>query len=88
MHTTSRPVSSTSHTPTRQQRLVAEIAITRLPPSSLSPEERADFYEGLSTLLAGSGADAAKYAATCIRESQRAEQEILEAVRGRKGGAS
>lgn len=58
-------------------RLVAELAITGLDHSLLSLEEGADFYEGLSTLLPPPGADAARYAATCLRECQRARKEIL-----------
>jgi hypothetical protein len=87
MHTRTRPVSSPNDAPSRQHQLVAEIAVSGLAPSSLTPNERADFYEGLSTLLPEPGAEAAKYAATCIRESQRAEQEILNSLRCRNGGA-
>jgi hypothetical protein len=61
-------------------RLVAELAITGLDHSLLSLEEGADFYEGLSTLLPSPGSDAARYAATCLRECQRARQEILSAI--------
>ena len=61
-------------------RLVAELAITGLDHSLLSLEEGADFYEGLSTLLPPPGSDAARYAATCLRECQRARREILSAL--------
>jgi hypothetical protein len=61
----------------RKQHLVARIAITGIDHTWLSPEERAEFYEGLSTLLPAAPSEAAKYAATCIRECQRAQQEIL-----------
>jgi uncharacterized protein (DUF2336 family) len=71
-------------TPNLQHQLVAEIAITGLNHSLLSPEERADFYEGLSSLLAPPIAESAKYAATCLRECQRAQQEIVAALGARK----
>ena len=67
-------------TRTRKHQLVAEIAIAGLNHSRLTPEDRADFYEGLSTLLAPPTSEAAKYAATCIRESQRAQEEIRNAL--------
>ncbi len=68
-------------------RLVAEIAVTGLGHSVLSPEDRAAFYEGLSAILSPAAAEAARYAATCIRESQRAQQELSAAMGTRKGGA-
>jgi hypothetical protein len=61
-------------------RLVAELAITGLNHSLLSLEEGADFYDGLSALLPSPGSEAARYAATCLRECQRARQEILSAI--------
>jgi uncharacterized protein (DUF2336 family) len=67
----------------RQQplRLIAELAMSGLDHASLSPEEGADFYDGLSTLLQPPTADAARYAATCLRECQRAREEILAGLR-------
>jgi uncharacterized protein (DUF2336 family) len=65
--------------------LVAEVAVTGLKNSALSSEDRADFYQGLSAFLAGNESEAAKYAATCIRECQRAQQEFLAALASRKG---
>lgn len=61
-------------------RLVAELAITGLDHSLLSLEEGAEFYDGLSTLLPPSGSDAARYAASCLRECRRARQQILTAL--------
>jgi len=82
--TTIQQPSHTEHPPAapagnqnRKQHLVARIAITGIDHTWLSPEERAEFYEGLSTLLPAAPSEAAKYAATCIRECQRAQQEIL-----------
>ena len=65
--------------------LVAEIAVTGFNHSELSPDDRADFYEGLSTFLARNEAEAARYAATCIRECQRAQQDFLATLATRKG---
>ena len=67
-----------------QHQLIAEIAIIGLNHSLLGPEERADFYDGLSTLLAAPLAESAKYAATCLRECQRAQQELLAGLGARK----
>ena len=68
-------------------RLVAEIAIAGLGHCALCPEDRADFYEGLSAILSPQAAEAARYAALCIRESQRAQRELLAALEAWKGAA-
>ena len=74
---------------TAQMRLlVAEIAIAGLQQTPLSPEDRADFYEGLSALLPAPPSEAARYAATCIRESQRAQRDFLAALHPGKAAAS
>jgi len=65
--------------------LVAEIAVAGLNHSVLSPEDRADFYDGLSAVLPRTQSEAAKYAATCIRECQRAQQDFLAALETKKG---
>jgi hypothetical protein len=57
--------------------LVAEVAVAGMNHVALAPADRADFYEGLSALLPKSKSEAAKYAATCIRECQRAQQDFL-----------
>ena len=62
-------------------RLIVELAVTGLDHTLLSLEETADFYHGLSTLLPPPGSEAARYAATCLRECQRARQEILNVLR-------
>jgi len=67
--------------------LVAEIAVAGLDHCALSPDDRADFYEGLSAFLPKTESEAAKYAATCIRESQRAQQDFLSTLETKKGGA-
>ena len=67
--------------------LVARVAVAGLDRSALSWEDRADFYDGLSRFLAFSESESAKYVATCIRESQRAQQDFLSALETRKGGA-
>jgi hypothetical protein len=74
-------------TKTQRLRLVADIAVTGLIHCPLCPEDRADFYEGLSTILTPSAAEAARYAATCIRESERAQRELLAALETREGAA-
>ena len=67
--------------------LVAELAIAGLDQSALSPEERARFYEALTAFLPKTEAEAARYAATCIRESQRAQQDFLTTLGTNKGAA-
>ena len=67
--------------------LVAEIAVAGLNQSALSPDDRADFYEGLSAVLPKTESEAARYAATCIRESQRAQQDFLTTLETKKGAA-
>jgi uncharacterized protein (DUF2336 family) len=67
--------------------LVAESAVTELGHSALRPEDRADFYEGLSAILPASTSEAARYAATCIRECQRAQRDLPRALETRKGEA-
>jgi len=67
--------------------LVAEIAVTGLDQSELTPADRADLYQGLSLFLEKNESEAARYAATCIRECQRAQGEFLESVVPRKGAA-
>jgi hypothetical protein len=72
---------------TRNQtlRLIAKIAITGLNHFPLSLEDSADFYEGPSTLLEPPASEAAKYAATRMRECQRAEWDFRVALRNREG---
>ena len=65
--------------------LVAEVAVAGLEHSALSAADRADVYDGLSILLPRAEAEAAKYAATCIRECQRAQQDFLDKLKSRKG---
>lgn len=67
-------------TKTQKLRLVAEIALAGLRHAPLSPEERADFYEGLGAILSPPASEAARYAATCIRESQGAQRELRTAI--------
>jgi uncharacterized protein (DUF2336 family) len=64
----------------KHHHLIAQLAISGLNHSALSPEERADFYEELSALLPPPTAEAARYAATCLRECQRAQREIVTAL--------
>ncbi len=66
--------------------LVVDVAVAGLNQMGLSPEDRADFYDGLSAFLPKNEAEAAKYAATCIRECQRAQQDFLVKLETRKGG--
>jgi uncharacterized protein (DUF2336 family) len=63
-------------TRTEKQQLVAQMAMAGLKRKGLCVEERADFYEGLSGLLTPPAAEAARYAANCLRECERAEEEI------------
>lgn len=67
--------------------LVAEVAVAGLDHSALTPDERADVYEGLSAFLPKTKSEAAKYAATCIRECQRAQRDFLTILAARKGAA-
>jgi alkanesulfonate monooxygenase SsuD/methylene tetrahydromethanopterin reductase-like flavin-dependent oxidoreductase (luciferase family) len=67
--------------------LLARVAIAGLNTAELTPEDRADFYLGLSAILPETEAEAARYAATCIRESQRAQQDLLTAIETRKRAA-
>jgi hypothetical protein len=57
--------------------LVVELALAGLAHAPLSPEDRADFFDGLALILSPAPAEAARYAATCIRESQRAQRDFL-----------
>jgi uncharacterized protein (DUF2336 family) len=66
-------------------KLVAEVAVVGLNHSALSSEDRADFYEGLGAFLATRESEAARYAATCIRECSRAQREFLAALEVQKG---
>jgi hypothetical protein len=66
--------------------LVAEVAVAGLRHAALSPDDRADFYDGLSAFLPKMESEAAKYAATCLREAQRAQQDFLVTFQTRKGG--
>ncbi len=70
---------------TQNLRLVAKIAVTGLGHCALGPGERADFYEGLGAILSPPASETARNLATCIRETQRAEQELLDALETRKG---
>jgi len=74
-------------TPTQILSLVAEMAVAGLDHSTVPARDRADFYEGLSSLLPKAESEAAKYAATCIRESQRAQREFLATLESRRGAA-
>ena len=65
--------------------LVAQIAVSGLDHSELSADDRADLYEGLGTFLAKNESEAARYAATCIRECRRAQQDFLARLASRKG---
>jgi hypothetical protein len=67
-------------TKTERIHLVAEIAVAGLDRNVLGPEEHADFYDGLGAILPPPAGEAAKYAATCIRECHRAQQEFLTAL--------
>lgn len=81
------PPNPLMRTKTQKFRLVAEIAVIGLRHCALCPEDRADFYEGLSTILSPPAAEAARYAATCIRETQWAQRELLAALEAWKGAA-
>jgi len=72
---------------TEMLHLVAQVALAGLDHAALSPEDRADFYEGLSALLPRMESESAKYLATCLRECQRAQRDFLSALETRKGGA-
>jgi hypothetical protein len=67
--------------------LVAEVAVAGLKDSALSPDDCADFYDGLGVLLPFTESEAAKYAATCIRESHRAQQDFRTRLDMKKGAA-
>jgi hypothetical protein len=69
-------------------RLVAELAVAGLDRNLLPPEDHADFYEGLGAILPARAAEAARYAATCIRECHRARQDFLTALEDARGGAA
>jgi hypothetical protein len=60
--------------------LVAQLALAGLDHSPLIPLERADFFQGLGFLLPPPTSEAARYAATCIRESHRAQREFYAAL--------
>ena len=64
--------------------LLAQVALTGLTNSPLEPEQRADFYEALSAILPAATGEAARYAATCIREGQRAQQDLVAAIHRQK----
>ena len=68
--------------------LVAEIAAVGLDHTELSLDDRADLYEGLGILLARNESEAAKYAATCIRECQRAQNDFRKTLAVSKGAAA
>ena len=72
---------------TQMLHLVAELAVAGLNHISLTPEDRADAYDGLAAFLAKNESEAAHYAATCIRECQRAQQDFLSALAAKKGSA-
>lgn len=73
MHSFSKPIQ-------HSRRLVAQVAMSGLSHIELPAEDHADFYEGLSSILAPPASEAARYAATCLREHQRAQKEILIAL--------
>ena len=74
-------------TKTQILNLVAEIAVEGLNHTNITADERADLYEGLSTFLAKNESEAARYAATCIRECQRAQRDFLQRLAAGKGAA-
>lgn len=80
MHTILKKMHKPSNPRPAPLRLVAQLAITGLDHSPLSLEEGAEFFDGISALLPPPGSDAARYAATCLRECSRARQEILTAL--------
>jgi len=61
----------------RRPNLIARMAVAGLTQTDLPFDQRAEFYEGVSALLPVASAEAALYAAMCIRESQRAQREFL-----------
>jgi hypothetical protein len=67
--------------------LVGEVAVAGLNHVAPSLEDQADVYEGLAEFLPKQEAEAAKYAATCIRESRRAQEAFLARLESRKAGA-
>jgi hypothetical protein len=73
MHIFSKPIQ-------HSRRLVAQVAMSGLNHVELPAEDHADFYEGLSSILSPPASEAARYAATCLREHQRAQKEILVAL--------
>lgn len=75
-------------TRTQLLHLVAEVAVQNLPASRLSLRDRADFFDGLTLLLEPTAGEWARYAATCIRESSRAEAELLATLKSVKGALS
>jgi hypothetical protein len=64
--------------------LVADMAMAGLLHSRLSPADRADFFDALCIFLPESESEAARYAATCLRESERAQQDFLAALEIKK----
>jgi hypothetical protein len=66
--------------------LVADVALGGLLHAGLGLEEHADFCQGLSALLPPAAAEAALYTATCIRESRRAQRELVLAIKALKRG--
>jgi hypothetical protein len=89
MSTSEHPAPATPpmKTKTQKLRLVAEIALAGLRHSVLSPEDRADFYEGLAAILPPPASDAALYAAMCLRESLGAQRALRAAVETGEGAA-
>ena len=67
--------------------LVAEVAVTGLNHVALPAEDQADLYEGLAAFLPKEEAEAAKYAATCLRECRRAREAFLARLESRKEAA-
>jgi len=70
---------------TQMLQLVAELAVAGLNHTTLTPADRADAYEGLAVFLGKNESEAARYAATCIRECHRAQQDFLTALAAKKG---
>jgi len=64
--------------------LMAEAAVAGLNQTAPSAEDRAGVFEGLGAVLPKPESEAAKYAATCIREAARAQQNFLNTLETRK----
>ena len=65
--------------------LVADMAMEGLAHSRLSPSERADFFDALCIFLPKPVSESAGYAATCLREGERAQRDFLATLEIKKG---